>query len=344
MRLSKSEALDLFGEPLGVLGEMALVAKRQKSGSNVFYNKNIHIEPTNVCRFHCNFCSYRRDEGQEGVWYYDLDEIEKIAQNQVGSGITEVHIVGGVHPKHDLEYYCRMIERVKNALPDVAIKAYTAVELYYIIKYSGFSLVEGLKRLQDSGMVAIPGGGAEIFDAQVRRKICPDKPNAEQWLETHREAHRLGIKSNATILYGHIETLEQRIDHLQMLRDLQDETGGFDAFIPLKFKRENNELGLGLQESSVVDDMKMFAISRLFLDNFDHIKAYWAMLGSDVTQMALGFGADDVDGTIGDTTKIYSMAGQRQKPILTVEQIEELIVKAGFVPFERDTHYNEIKR
>lgn len=343
MRLSREEAVALFDLPLGELGERALALKRQKSGEEVFYNKNIHIEPTNICRFHCVFCSYRRDEGEEGVWYHSLDEVEAIARERVGSGITEVHIVGGVHPKHDLDYYCEMIRRVKKVLPDVAVKAYTAVELYYIIKQSGVGLQEGLQKLIDSGMDAIPGGGAEIFDETVRRRICPDKPNAQEWLETHKVAHQLGIRTNATILYGHIETIEQRIDHLFRLRDLQDLTGGFDAFIPLKFKRENNKLGEGIEEVSIVEDMKMFAVSRLVLDNFDHIKAYWAMLGVDATQMALAFGADDVDGTIGDTTKIYTMAGQKQKPTLDENELREMIAKAGFVPVERDTHYNVIR-
>lgn len=344
MRISKEEALALYELPLGELGVRAGAIKRSKSGDKVYYNRNIHIEPTNICCFHCNFCSYRREEGENGSWYYDLAEIERLAKEQIGSGITEVHIVGGVHPKHDLNSYCDMIATVKKVLPNVAIKAYTAVELYFIIKHSGLTLEEGLKRLVVSGMSAIPGGGAEIFADRVRKIICPDKPNAQQWLQTHKVAHLLGVKTNATMLYGHIETLEERIDHLQRLRDLQDETGGFDAFIPLKFKRENNQLGVGMNETSIVDDMKTFAISRIFLDNFDHVKAYWAMLGVDETEMALNFGADDIDGTIGDTTKIYTMAGQKTKPTMSQEKLEQIIRKNGFTPVERDTYYNEIKR
>lgn len=343
MRLSKEEAKKLFSVPLGELGEMALEMKRRMSGDVVFYNKNIHIEPTNICRFHCTFCSYRRTAGEDGVWLNDLDAIEKLAQEQVNSGITEVHIVGGVHPDHNLDYYCEVISRVKAILPHVSVKAYTAVELYDIIKRSKVDLKSGLKRLIECGMDAIPGGGAEIFDANIRQIICPDKPNAQQWLETHKVAHQLGLKTNATILYGHIETIDHRLDHLEQLRDLQDETGGFDAFIPLKFRRANNELGKKLTEVGVVDDLRMFAVSRLFLDNFPHIKAYWAMLGKETTEMALNFGADDIDGTIGDTTKIYTMAGHNEKPTMTVEELENMIHRSNFTAVERDTHYNIIK-
>lgn len=342
-RLSAQDALVLMrGAPLSLLGVLSTFRKREVSGDKVYYNRNIHIEPTNVCVFNCKFCSYRRAVGESDAWYYDLDKIRELASAYRGRGITEVHIVGGVHPSHTLEDYCRMIEVVGEELPEVAIKAYTAVELYYIIERAGLSLAEGMARLKASGMVAMPGGGAEIFDSAIRVQICPDKPNAQQWLQTHRVAHELGISTNATILYGHIESYEHRIDHLERLRALQDQTGGFNAFVPLKYRAAHNSMS-ELGEVSVVEDMKMMAISRLFLDNIPHIKAYWVMLGKANTELALSFGADDIDGTIDDTTKIYSMAGSElQNPRMTTQQMCDLITRAGFVAVERDTFYNAV--
>lgn len=343
-RLTPLEALDLFkNSPLAELGAKAAQSKETVSGRNVFYNRNIHIEPTNICVFRCEFCSYRRVQGEADAWYLSLEEIENIARQQIGKPITEVHIVGGVHPKHDLDYYCQIISLVKKILPHVAIKAYTAVELYYIIQKAGLTLPQGLQKLKESGMEAIPGGGAEIFAPDIRQQICPDKPSAEQWLQTHAAAHKLGIPTNATILYGHIESPEHIIDHLDRLRTLQDETHGFDAFIPLKFRRANNKLGTNITEASIVQDMRMVAISRLYLDNFPHIKAYWPMYGAQIAQLALSFGADDIDGTIDDTTKIYSMAGaDDSKPIMTSDNMRKLIIQAGYNPVERDTHYNPV--
>lgn len=342
--ISSHEALVLWREaPLAALGAAARMVKVAHSGQEVYYNRNIHIEPTNICAFHCAFCSYRRDRGDEGAWYYDLAQIDKIVESHAAKPITEVHIVGGVHPDHDLQYYIDLIRQIKNRLPQVAIKAYSAVELDYIIKKEGVSLKEGLKRLIEAGMQAIPGGGAEIFASDIRGRICPEKCTAQEWLDLHQTAHELGINTNATILYGHIEQIEDRIDHLLRLRDLQGLTGGFSAFIPLKFRTSGNLLGENITETSLVEDMRMMALSRIFLDNVPHIKAYWPMLGLEATQMALEFGADDIDGTIDDTTKIYSMAGaEEQKPQLSVEQCQCLIRKAGFEPVERDTFYRQI--
>ncbi len=255
-----------------------------------------------------------------------------------------MHIVGGVHPDHDFDFYIRLISGVKEILPEVTIKAFTAVELADMIERAGLSYNEGLQQLRAAGMEAIPGGGAEIFDSELRSKICPDKGSTQVWLEMHRTAHKLGIKSNATILYGHMETLQHRIDHLERLRTLQDETGGFNAFIPLKYRNFNNSMSQ-LGEVSIVEDMKMLAMSRIYLDNIPHIKSYWVMYGRDTTEMALAFGADDIDGTIDDSTKIYSMAGAEDKrPRMNIEQMEQLIRRAGFRPTERDTHYNEIEK
>ena len=259
-----------------------------------------------------------------------------------GCGATEVHIVGGIHPDRDLDYYLEMIARIKAVEPTICVKAFTAVELHYMITRAGLSLSEGLKRLKAAGVESIPGGGAEIFAEEIRREICPEKCSAEEWLALHEEAHKLGIDSNATMLYGHIEGIDHRIDHLMRLRDLQDRTGGINAFIPLKFRSANNSME-AIGETSVVDDMRTLAMSRLILDNVPHIKAYWVMYGKEVAEMALQFGADDIDGTIEDSTKIYSMAGADSRPRLTIGEIEKMCAAAGYRAVERDTHYNEIK-
>ena len=343
-RISSEAALKLWREaPLWLLGELATMRKRAISGESVYYNRNVHLEPTNICLFNCEFCSFRRREGDADAWYMSLEEIEKRAEELQAADITEVHIVGGVHPKHDLDTYCAMIRRVKRALPHVTVKAYTAVEIFYMIRRDEISVVEGLRRLQEAGMECIPGGGAEIFDEQLRAKICPDKCSSEEWLAVHRAAHNMGLATNCTMLYGHIETLEQRIDHLERLRKLQDEAPGFDAFIPLKYHSRGNRLSEA-GESSVEDDLRTIAISRIFLDNIPHIKAYWVSYGKATTEMALAFGADDIDGTIGDTTKIYSMAGGVEKPTMSVEELEAMVRAAGFIPVERDSHYNPVVR
>ncbi|MFI3288449.1 MAG: CofH family radical SAM protein [Rikenellaceae bacterium] len=345
-RLSVEDALRLWEEmPLAQLGAMATELKIAKSGSTVFYNKNIHLEPTNICVFRCKFCSYRRAEGEPGSWNYTMEEMEEICRSHSSKAITEVHIVGGVDPRRGFEFYEELLHRVGAILPNVALKTYTAVELHYIITKAGLTIEEGLRRLQKAGMRAIAGGGAEIFDPAVRNEICPDKCSAEEWLEVHRTAHSFGIPTNATILYGHIETIEQRLRHLEQLRELQDHTGGFSAFIPLKFKTSNNELGEKITATSITEDLRMMALCRLFLDNFDHIKAYWPMLGKATTELALAFGADDIDGTIDDTTKIYSMAGaEDQNPRLDSLECENLIKRAGYIPVERDTFYNAISK
>lgn len=343
-RITTEDALTLWHEaPLWLLGELATERKESVSGKEVYYNRNVHLEPTNICLFNCEFCSFRRRESDADAWYMSLDEIEARAKELRGTDITEVHIVGGVHPKHDLATYCAMIRRVKGALPHVAVKAYTAVEIFYMIRNEGISIVEGLRRLKEAGMECIPGGGAEIFDAELRKKICPEKCSAEEWLAVHRAAHNMGIPTNCTMLYGHIESLEQRIDHLERLRTLQDEAPGFDAFIPLKYHSRGNRLSEA-GECSVEEDLRMIAISRIFLDNIPHIKAYWVSYGKATTEMALAFGADDIDGTIGDTTKIYSMAGGIERPTMSVEELEAMVKSVGYTPIERDSHYNRVER
>lgn len=342
-RITTDEALTLWREaPLWLLGELATERKRRVSGDKVFYNRNFHIEPTNLCVFNCKFCSYRRPKGSPEAWDYSMEEVERIARNHAGRGLTEVHIVGGVHPEHGLEYYVEMIRRVKTILPEATVKAFTAIELAYVIRKAGLTTEQGLRCLQKAGMEAIPGGGAEIFDEELRQQICPDKGSTAEWFDVHRTAHGLGIRTNATILYGHVETPEHRIDHLERLRALQDQTGGFDAFIPLKYRNFGNSMS-EIGEVSVTEDLRMLAMSRIFLDNIPHIKAYWVMYGRETTELALAFGADDIDGTIDDTTKIYSMAGADDKrPSMTTDQMRQIVTAAGYRAVERDTHYNEL--
>lgn len=344
-RIDAAEALILWREaPLWHLAELAVELKRRKSGDKVFYNRNFHIEPSNVCIFDCKFCSYRRRRGEEGSWDYSMDEILRDVESRRNSGATEIHIVGGVHPDRDIYYYADMIRNIARIMPDVCIKAFTAAELHHMICKAGLSLEEGLSLLKEAGMESIPGGGAEIFDEVLRQRICPKKCTAEEWLALHGAAHRLGISSNATMLYGHIEQVEHRIDHLMRLRHQQDLSGGFNAFIPLKYRSRHNEMS-SIGETSVTDDLRTLAMSRIILDNIPHIKAYWVMYGKQVAELALAFGADDVDGTIDDSTKIYSMAGAADvRPMITIAEIEQMCRMAGFRAVERDTHYNEIKR
>lgn len=343
-RITTEDAITLWREaPLWLLGELAVERKRKASGEAVFYNRNVHIEPSNICLFNCEFCSFRRREGDADAWFMTMDDIEARAIELQSKDITEVHIVGGVHPSHSLDTYCEMISRVKRALPHVSIKAYTAVELFYMIRKADVTVVEGLRRLMDAGMDSIPGGGAEIFDEELRAKICPDKCSSDEWLAVHRAAHHMGLHTNCTMLYGHVESIEQRVDHLSRLRDLQDYAPGFDAFIPLKYRSSNNRMS-DIGECSTEEDLRTIAMSRIFLDNIPHIKAYWVAYGKAVTELALAYGADDIDGTIDDSTKIYSMAGADQRPSMSVEELEALVKDAGFIPVERDTHYNVVDR
>lgn len=344
-RITTDEALRLMEEaPLAELSRLATLCRERTCGDALYYNRNFHIEPTNVCRFNCLFCSYRRPRGSAEAWDYSLDEIEQIALSKRDSGATEVHIVGGVHPDHNLEHYIEMISRVKRALPNATVKAFTAIELAYMIEKAGLDYTEGLHRLREAGMEAIPGGGAEIFDEELRAKICPDKGSTAQWLALHEAAHSIGIPTNATILYGHLESRAQRIDHLNRLRTLQDRTGGFNAFIPLKYRSSGNQME-AIGEVSLEEDLRMLALSRIFLDNIPHIKAYWVMYGKQTTEEALAYGADDIDGTIDDSTKIYSMAGaEDQRPRLTIAEIEAMAARTGRSPIERDTFYNPVNK
>lgn len=345
MRISDKDALILFKDaPLSFLSLLADTVRQRKNGNKTFFNRNFHIEPTNVCIYTCKFCSYSRliKHRQDG-WEYSMEDMLNIVKKYDGQPVTEVHIVGGVLPQYDLDFYCTLFQNIKEHRPELHIKALTPVEYHYIFKKAKVSYEEGMKRIMESGVDSLPGGGAEIFHPEIREQIAADKCTGEQWLRIHEIWHGLGKKSNATILYGHIEKYEHRIDHMRQLRELQDKTGGFQTFIPLKFRNKDNEMSY-LNETTVVEDMKNYAVSRIYLDNFDHIKAYWPMLGRSMAQVAMNFGVDDLDGTIDDTTKIYSMAGsEEQNPSLSTYDLVTLIKNAGRHPIERDTLYHELK-
>ena len=341
-RLSKEEAASLLEcTDLGFLARLSDLRRRQINGASVYFNQNFHIEPSNVCIHRCRFCSFRRNGADEkGAWAWSIEEMCRYALQKYHPDITEVHITGSVHPQRDLSFYTDLIRALRATLPpQVTIKAFSAIEIDGMCQMAGKSHLDGLSQLKESGLGAIPGGGAEIFDPAIRQQICPDKADASTWLSIHDTAHRLGIASNATMLFGHIETPEQQIDHLDRIRNQQDKSRGFTAFIPLKYRSANNELS-HIKEANLLQTLRLFAVSRLFLDNIPHIKAYWPMLGREVTQMALLFGADDLDGTIQQSTKIYSMAGaEEQNPGLTKEELCGLVQAAGYCAVERDSFY-----
>lgn len=343
-RITDEEGLLLFEKAsLGLTATLANYIREKKHGDKTYFNRNFHIEPTNVCVFSCKFCSYsrlyaHRDEG----WQLSIPQMMDIVKSYDGKAVTEVHIVGGVHPKMDLNYFCDLISQIKQHRPELHIKGFTAVELDYMFKKAKLTVKEGMKKLNDAGLQSMPGGGAEIFDEEIRSQICADKVGAEGWLKIHEEAHLLGMHTNATMLYGHIENYAHRIDHMSRLRNLQDKTRGFNTFIPLKFRNQNNDMS-NIPESSIVEDMKMYAVARIFMDNFPHLKAYWPMLGRQNAQLSLSFGVDDMDGTIDDSTKIYSMAGsEEQTPTMSTDELVMLISQARRVAVERDTLYNVV--
>ncbi|MEY2811471.1 MAG: aminofutalosine synthase MqnE [Bacteroidota bacterium] len=346
IRITPEEGLMLFEKgSLATLGAMANFIRERKHGNYTYFNRNFHIEPTNVCVFSCKFCSYSRlySKREEG-WELSIDEMLEKVKAYDGQPITEVHIVGGVHPKMDIYYFAELLTKIKAHRPDLHIKGFTAVELDYMFRKAKLSRPEGMKLLHDAGLDSLPGGGAEIFDEEVRQQICADKVDAAGWLDIHATAHQLGMHSNATMLYGHLEKYEHRIDHMEQLRNMQDKTKGFNTFIPLKFRNHDNEMS-HIPEVSAIEDMKVYAIGRIYLDNFNHIKAYWPMLGREQAQLTLAFGVNDIDGTIDDSTKIYSMAGsEEQTPSMTTEELVALIKQVGREAVERDTLYNIVKK
>jgi len=343
-RITFEEGVFLYehGE-LPYLGMLANYIREKRHGDNTFFNRNFHIEPTNLCVYDCKFCSYSRllKQRSEG-WEYTMDDMFNIVKKYDGQPVTEVHIVGGVLPQYDVPFYQELFRKIRNHRPDLHIKALTPVEYHYIFKKAKIGYAEGMKLMMEAGLQSIPGGGAEIFHPEVRELIAKDKCTADQWLEIHEEWHKLGGRSNATMLYGHIEKFWHRVDHMERLRQLQDKTGGFQTFIPLKFRNQDNQMS-NVPESTVIEDLRNYAISRIYLDNFDHIKAYWAMISRNTAQLSLNFGVDDIDGTLDDTTKIYSMAGaEEQHPGMSTKELVELIGQVGRVPIERDTLYHVI--
>ena len=344
-RITDDECLLLFEKgSLSFVGALANFIREKLHGDKTYFNRNFHIEPTNVCVFSCKFCSYSRlyahkDEG----WELSIDQMLDIVKTYDGKPITEVHIVGGVHPKMNMAYFKELLQKIREHRPDLHIKAFTAVELEYMFRKAKLTVEEGMQQLKDAGLQSLPGGGAEIFHPEIREIIAADKVDGEGWLKIHETAHNLGMHSNATMLYGHIEKYEHRIDHMRKLRDLQDKTKGFNTFIPLKFRNSNNDMS-NVAESTITEDMRLYAIARIYLDNFPHLKAYWPMLGRNNAQLSLAFGVNDIDGTIDDSTKIYSMAGsEEQTPTMTTEELVTLIKQVKRQPVERDTLYNVVK-
>ena len=343
-RLSPEDALLLFeSDDIFTLGRLANHAAVEKNGNNAYFIQNHHINPTNICVNRCKFCAFSRSKGDKGAYEMDIRQIINKLKKQTakGSGCSEVHIVGGLHPDWPFEHYLKMLRAIKKNFPELHIKAFTAVEIDYFSELSGLSLKNTLLELKNAGLGSMPGGGAEILGARVRNRICPEKISGRRWLQVIEAAHKAGLRTNATMLYGHVENNKHRVDHMLKLRELQDKTGGFQAFIPLSFHPMNTNIE-GAEYTSGLDDIKTIAVSRLFLDNFDHIKAYWIMLGEKIAQLALMFGADDLDGTIIEE-KITHSAGGLSGVAMTRNELTNLIQKAGKIPVERDSFYNPVK-
>ena len=343
-RITDDECLYLFHHAdLPFVGMLANQIRERKHGHITYFNRNFHIEPTNICVFSCAFCSYSQLYAhKEAGWELTIDQMMDIVKKYDGQPVTEVHIVGGVHPKMTLDFFCELLRQIRAHRPYLHIKGFTAVELDYMFRKAKLSIEEGLIKLREAGLQSLPGGGAELFDAAIREKIAGDKVSGEGWLQIHETAHMLGMQSNATMLFGHIEKPEHLVHHMRLLRELQDRTGGFNTFIPLKFRNEGNDMS-HVKETTVTEDMKVYAIARIYMDNFPHLKSYWPMLGRANAQLSLSFGVNDIDGTIDDTTKIYSMAGsEEQTPAMSTEELVNLIKQAGRRPVERGTLYDVI--
>ena len=343
-RITFDEGVYLYQHAeLSYLGVLANHIREKKHGNYTYFNRNFHLEPTNLCVYDCKFCSYSRliKQKEEG-WALTMDEMLAVVRKYDNESVTEVHIVGGVLPQYDVEFYASLFSAIKKHRPALHVKALTPVEYHYIFKKAKIDYATGMKLMKEAGLESIPGGGAEIFAPEIREQIAKDKCTGTQWLAIHEEWHKLGMRSNATMLYGHIEKFEHRIDHMERLRELQDKTGGFQTFIPLKFRNQHNQMS-HIAEVSVIEDLRNYAISRIYLDNFDHIKAYWAMISRETAQMSLNFGVDDIDGTLDDTTKIYSMAGaEEQNPAMSMQELVHLIKQVNRKPIERDTLYNVV--
>lgn len=342
VRLSKEDGLYLYrSNDLLALGELARYKKLKTTERKIYFNVNRHINLSNICVSKCSFCAFGLDHDEKGAYVMSPEEAFAYGAEAVDYGITEFHVVSALHPDKPFEYYIDVVNRLHTAYPNIHIQGFTAVEIQYFAQISGLSVREVLQALKDAGLGSMPGGGAEILNNHIRNKLCPKKANSEEWLNVHRIAHQLGMKTNCTMLYGHVESVEDRIDHLISLRELQDQDPGFQAFIPLPFLPENTQIS-HLRRTSAVDDVKTMAISRLMLDNVDHIKAFWVMLGIDIAQLCFNFGADDIDGTVVEERIMHAAGATTQKGI-SKEDLIQLVKEAGFIPVERDTLYNVIR-
>ena len=342
VRITEAEALFLFGhDDLLALGELAQAVNEKRNGRTVFFNVNRHINHTNICVNRCRFCAFFRRAGEPGAYLMTLDEIRSRAEEAYRQGATEVHVVGGLHPDLPFEFYLEMLRTVRDVSHTLHVKAFTAVEIAYLAKLAGGGIPETLERLKEAGLGSLPGGGAEIFAPAVRNQLCPEKLSGAEWLEIMEQVHQAGLKSNATMLYGHLETLADRVDHMRQLRELQDRTGGFQVFIPLAFQPEHSELKVG-SGTTGVDDLRTLAVSRIYLDNFANIKGYWVMLGEKIAQVSLGFGVNDLDGTVVEE-RIGHEAGADSPQVMSRDAIVSMIRKAGRIPVERDTLYRELR-
>jgi len=339
VRLSKEDGIYLYqSSDLITIGELARYKKEHVSGQHIYFNVNQHINLTNICTSRCEFCAFGVDDDNQNSYLMTRQEAFEYGASAVLHGITEFHIVSAMHPDMPFEYYVGVVSDLHQAYPHIHIQAFTAVEIFYFAQISGLTIREVLETLQKAGLGSMPGGGAEILNDDLRRKLCPRKAMSQDWLEVHRTAHSLGIKTNCTMLFGHVESISDRINHLITLRELQDSEPGFQAFIPLPFLPENTHLE-HIKRTSAVDDVKTLAISRLMLDNIEHIKAFWVMLGIDIAQIAFFFGADDIDGTVIEE-RIMHAAGAKTRTAISKEDIVKLIKDAGYIPTERDTLYN----
>jgi aminodeoxyfutalosine synthase len=343
VRIDEAEALFLFGyQDLLALGALAQAVNERQNGRRVFFNVNRHINHTNICVNRCRFCAFYRTADQPGAYLMTLDEIRGRAEEALQQGATEIHVVGGLHPDLPFEFYLEMLRTIKEVSPSLHVKAFTAVEIAYLSKLAALSIPQTLERLKEAGLGSLPGGGAEIFAPQVRNQLCPEKVTGSAWLSIMEQVHQAGLKSNSTMLYGHLETLEDRVDHMRQLRELQDRTGGFQVFIPLAFQPEHSELKIPGAGTTGVDDLRTLAVSRIYLDNFANIKAYWVMLGEKIAQVSLAFGVNDLDGTVVEE-RIGHEAGADTPQTMSRDAIVTMIKKAGRIPVERDTLYRELR-
>jgi aminodeoxyfutalosine synthase len=342
-RIDEAEALFLFHHhDLLALGELAQAVNERRNGRRVFFNVNRHINHTNICVNRCRFCAFSRTADQPGAYLMTLDEVRCRAEEAVGQGATEIHVVGGLHPDLPFDFYLELLGTIRAVSPALHIKAFTAVEIAYLADLAGLSVPQTLERLKEAGLGSLPGGGAEIFAPEVRNQLCPEKLSGADWLTIMEQVHQAGLKSNATMLYGHLETPADRVDHMRQLRELQDRTGGFQVFIPLAFQPEHSQLKLSGSGTTGVDDLKTLAISRIYLDNFANIKAYWVMLGEKIAQVSLAFGVNDLDGTVVEE-RIGHEAGADTPQAMARDAIVSMIGKAGRIPVERDTLYRELR-